>query len=871
MNVWYSIPPLVGFALSIVLSVLVLKQHPYSFLHRIFAFLLVTLALWAFTVFGIHTSRTLEEALWWGRATCAILPVTSVSFYHFVLLLTGTRGKKWILLVAYLLMAIAIGLAATDLLVSSMREMWYGSGFITGSLFLPYGVVFYGIVVMGIYHLAKAYHSSLSSMERNRYVYIALGATFCLLGLGTDILAARGILNIYPLGIMSNILSPLVVAYAMLRYHLLDFYVVLRTGTTYVAVSALTIGVVAGVISLAYLFGIDAWALSTWMKVTFIILLVLILQPAGRWTQSQMDGWFHRRRYDYLRALESLGEETRTLTDLGFITGSLVNMVSTAMKCRGAAVLLPDAEDKWFIPVANQGLDARVPLRLRRDSVLVWWLKRREETLSRADINDRPHFKALTAAEKEMLDSLEPELFVPLLTRDGLRGILILGRKLSEQDYSAEETRMLRLMARQMATTLDNARLYDLQVRRYREQALLAQVGTTISAEFDLEKIYNLLFTELKKVVPLDFGSINLMAEKGPPITAFMTTTLPGVRSPSESVPRRSESMPAGVAPEPYYNPDLERERKSPVEDGLYEAGIRSLLRIPLQSKGSLLGNLVLAARAPDAYSTEDIKLLQQLAIELAIGIEKSRLYDLERKARLELERQDKERTDFVTALIHEIRTPLTAMVASTELLHEELPDESAPLGALAQNLDVATHNLDRRIAEMADFAKVQSMETLLRLEPVDLYQVVRQAAAQVAELFHGRDQALRLELPDGAGYIKADPDRIMQVLLNLLTNASKFSSPQQTVHLRSYRSNSDIIVEVRDYAPPIEPEELELIFKPYYRRSRGKGSGGLGRGLFICKKLIELHSGKIWLDTSSSGNSFKFSLPLVRDSGDKA
>jgi len=485
----------------------------------------------------------------------------------------------------------------------------------------------------------------------------------------------------------------------------------------------------------------------------------------------------------------------------------------------------------------------------------------------RQDMHILPQLQALTAREREMLDSLESELFIPIVTRGGLRGILILDRKLSEQDYSPGEIRMLREAAREMADTLDNARLYDLQTRRYREQLLLTRLSMIVSSELDLNRVCHYFVKELQDVLSVDYASISLIDERGkPPISAFVWSTLPDLQSAGEDTGNFSMARPhtpLATEQELHYEPNLTGTAKSPADKKFHQAGIRSVLHLPLQSNTGTLGHFTLAARGPDAYHEDNLRLLQQVAVQLAIAVDNSRLYELEREARRELKKQYNERTEFINALIHEVKTPITAMLASSELLREELPADSSTLGALAENLDIATHNLDRRISELMDFVKLQSTETKLHLQPVDIHEVAERTASYVTGLLRNKHQTLNLELPPSLDPVRADPDRLVQILLNLLTNASKFSDPHQSICLRVYPDNTELIVELSDSAPPIKPQEAELIFRPYHQNRR-KGSGGLGLGLFICKKLVQLHGGRIWVETDSNGNRFKFSLPLV-------
>ncbi len=354
--------------------------------------------------------------------------------------------------------------------------------------------------------------------------------------------------------------------------------------------------------------------------------------------------------------------------------------------------------------------------------------------------------------------------------------------------------------------------------------------------------------------------------------TVFTFTTLPGLRSAQRDTDN-SLLVRTGIQliSEREHQAQSEQlyERELLADERFQQAGIKSALCLPLWSKNGLLGNCILASQQLDAYSQENQGVLQQAAVQLAIGIGKSRLYELEKKANLEIERQHEERTKFVNSLVHEVKTPLTAMLASTELLREELSDDSSTLGALAENLDIAAHNLDRRISELMDFVKLQRTQTTLQRQSVDFYQIASQAVSQTRELLQKKHHLLKFEVSPHLDHVKADPERLAQILLNLLANATKFSAPHKEICLRTYTDNNQLIVALRDSAPPISPQEAQLIFTPYYQ-SKSKTGGGFGLGLSICKRLVELHGGRIWVETDGTGNQFKFSLPIEQAVGGK-
>ncbi len=861
MNWIYVTTPIFGFIINLILAFFVLKQNSRRNINRVFALFLVSMGLWSFCVYGMRQSPTLEQAIPWEKGIFVCIALSSVTFFHFVKLFIGYSRNPWQIFLAYTSVFLVLLTWPTDLLLAGMREMWYGNGFQMGVLFIPFMFIYYGFVILALLLLIHAHRKLGSAIEKNRYTYVEAGAIFCVLGLVVDVMAAQGI-HIYPMAVFGNIMFSVLCAYAMLRYHLMDITFIIRKGTAYILVSALGIGVYMGLLVIAYVFISGVWSLPLWLNIVFILIFAVVLQPLLHWAQGVVDRWFYRGRRDYLNDLESLAEKTRAITDLDYVANSLVDTITQAMLCTHVVVLLPDTVNKYFVSAVRQADQKQGAIRLPQDSVLIWWLNRYKEFLTRQDINILPHMKALTSQERYVLDNLDAELFIPLLTRDGLRGVLILGKKLSELDYSREEIRLLRVAASQMANTVENARLYDLQTRRYEEQALLARLSLTIASELDFTRVFDTLMKEVRDFVPVDYATIMLIKEQSQKEADILEfKPLPGnLPDPGTYLFKPENSL---MTDENRYEPDLSMTAHQSCTEPLLNAGLKSLLLLPLRSKEKITGWLALASKETDAYNDEYIRLLKQIAVQLAIAYEKSRLYELERRMRLELEQQDKERTEFINSLIHEIKTPITAMMASGDLLSEELAGSPGILGELASNLNSAINNLNRRVSELTDFAKLQNTEISINLQLVDMHYLAARVNSLVSVLLQSRNQVLSLELEASSHHVQADPDRVIQILLNLLTNASKYGKTDDNIYLKTYNQGEFLVTEIRDSGPTISAEDMESIFRPY-NLARKKGSGGLGLGLSICKKLVELHGGKIWLETDGSGNQFKFSLPLA-------
>ncbi|MDH5695055.1 MAG: ATP-binding protein [Dehalococcoidia bacterium] len=246
---------------------------------------------------------------------------------------------------------------------------------------------------------------------------------------------------------------------------------------------------------------------------------------------------------------------------------------------------------------------------------------------------------------------------------------------------------------------------------------------------------------------------------------------------------------------------------------------------------------------------------------------ERKHMEEALRKERERLEQQDKERLEFIGVISHELKTPLTSLIASSSLLSEELsggPDN--PQMMLVDNIENAARSMDDRLSELLSLAKMGISTLMINPSPLDIRQLLEQTVSQFNPIAQKRNQTLALEPLPSLPKVEADAQRLEQVLLNLLTNASKFSPEGGKIAVRANIQDANVLVEVEDNGPGIPKETQERVFEPYYRTEADRQQiPGLGLGLALSKRLVEEQGGRLWLNSElGKGSIFTFSLPLA-------
>lgn len=242
-------------------------------------------------------------------------------------------------------------------------------------------------------------------------------------------------------------------------------------------------------------------------------------------------------------------------------------------------------------------------------------------------------------------------------------------------------------------------------------------------------------------------------------------------------------------------------------------------------------------------------------------------LYAREKRLRKKLQVEMQSRVDFTRQLVHELKTPLTSLMATSQLLSEEM--RSTRLEKLAGYVWEGANSLNNRINELHDVIRGEIGKLKLELKPLNIETLLRSIVEETKALTQQHSVAMHLELQDKPlSDVYADYERVKQIMFNLINNACKYASEGKQIIIRAKNDPDSkmVVIEVQDYGPGIPKEKRRMLFKPGYQLSRqNTRPTGLGIGLTLCKVLVELHGGSIWFDSVvGKGTTFSFTLPTT-------
>jgi signal transduction histidine kinase len=469
-------------------------------------------------------------------------------------------------------------------------------------------------------------------------------------------------------------------------------------------------------------------------------------------------------------------------------------------------------------------------------------------------------------------------LAVPLLREAVPIGVILI-RRTEIRPFSNKQIALLQTFADQAVIAIENVRLFkELQARTAEltrsvdELTALGEVSQALSSTLDLETVLTTIVSRAVHLSGLDGGVVFEYDDDTEEFVHRAATETGGTLAEARRATRvrKGEGVVGrtAITLEPVQVPDITAPHayESRLRGNLIESGVRAVLAVPMVRDADLIGCLVVSRNQPGDFPAETVELLRTFATQSALAIQNARLFhEIADKSR-QLEAASQHKSEFLANMSHELRTPLNAIIGFSEVLAQgmfgEVNDKQSEY--LHDILESGRHLLSL-INDILDLSKIEAGRMELELSEFDLPQAIQNALTLVRERALRRGIALHHIIDDQVADIRADERKVKQVLLNLLSNAIKFTPEGGRIDVGARLHDDVAEVSVTDTGIGIAPTDQDTVFEEFRQvGAADKKAEGTGLGLTLSRKFIELHGGKIWVQSEvGRGSTFTFTLPV--------
>jgi signal transduction histidine kinase len=408
--------------------------------------------------------------------------------------------------------------------------------------------------------------------------------------------------------------------------------------------------------------------------------------------------------------------------------------------------------------------------------------------------------------------------------------------------------------------------LRDRLGRRADQLEAVNRVARALGSSLEQEEAFDRFLGEVRSV--FEFERLAIVLVEGDQAVVMANSG----RGEAQFFPRGTSRPVAGsivervvASAQTIVRPNMGANPLYPEEHELAELGLHSRVVAPLALSGAPLGILSVCREQPDAFSADEVEIIGLLARQVAAAVQNIRTFTAERNAAEELRRLSALRADFVSLVSHELRGPMASVIGCATTLRARWRELSAEQReSFLALIEQETGRLSTLIGEVLDTSRIEAGTFTYAFGDVDIAELVRETVAMVAL---GSDEVtLQAHLSEPLPAVRGDRERLRQLLLNLLTNAAKYTVSGDEIEVWAVADDGAVLVSVRDHGPGIAPEEQRLIFEKFGRvNAGGRSTPGAGLGLFIARSIAEGHGGSLEvLSEPGSGATFTFRVPTA-------
>jgi len=467
-------------------------------------------------------------------------------------------------------------------------------------------------------------------------------------------------------------------------------------------------------------------------------------------------------------------------------------------------------------------------------------------------------------------------LGVPLM-REGRALGCILIRRTEVKRFEQKDVALLTTFADQAAIAIENVRLFEAEQQRTRElaesleqQTATAEVLKIISrSTFDLQSVLDTLVESAARLCDADMASINRQSgDKYRRVASYGYSPEFNQFMAQHPIPLRRGSISGRTADEQrvVHIADVQTDPEYEFQEGAKIGGTHTMLGVPLLREGSPIGVIALSRKSVRPFSDKQIELAATFADQAVIAIENVRLFEEIQDKSRQVEEASKHKSQFLANMSHELRTPLNAILGYTELVLDGIYGEAPEkLRNVLERIQTNGKHLLGLINDVLDLSKIEAGQLVLTLNDYSIKDMMQGVYVAIEPLAGNKKLNFKLDVPPNLPPARGDERRLSQVLLNLVGNAIKFTDTGE-VAMKAAAANGSYTVAVADTGPGIAEADQAKIFEEFQQSdsTHTKAKGGTGLGLAIAKRIVEMHGGRLWVEsTLGTGSTFFFTIPL--------
>jgi signal transduction histidine kinase len=618
---------------------------------------------------------------------------------------------------------------------------------------------------------------------------------------------------------------------------------------------------------------------------TFADQAVIAIENVRLFTELQARTHELTRSVEELRALGEVGQAVSGSLDIESVLTSIVSHAVELSQADAGTIYEFDEAARVFVPRANYGMSEELIEALRQSHIGIGvgesgigQAAATRAAVQIADLGSQANYPLPFMVEA----GYRALLAVPLLRADRVIGGLVVRRK-AAGTFPKPVVDLLQTFATQSVIAIQNARLFrelDEKSRALEElsrnQEQLSRLSTALQEPLSLAEQLTRVLDAARQVVGLDRIYVWTLS---PRADGLMVTAQAGFDErdwhdlAGVTIPLGEAGALAAVcrdgAPLLFSeeNPLPAEYRLRPPYSALAGVRVRSFLVIPMIARGRTVGVLAAdnrASRAPIPAHT--VGLLQTFAAQAAVAVENARLFQEIQEKSQQLELASKHKSQFLANMSHELRTPMNAVLGYTDLILDDIFGEvPAPIRETLERIKTNGQHLLSLINDVLDLSKMEAGQLALSLAEYAMGEVVHAVVSALESLAAGKKLALEAIVPADLPPGRGDERRLTQVLLNLAGNAIKFTDAGQ-VSIEARARDGAFVVSVSDTGPGISEADQQKIFEEFQQAdsSSTRSKGGSGLGLSISRQIVELHGGRLWVESAlGEGSTFHFTVPL--------